>query len=71
MSAEAGFMQRTLTYLQEVRGEVRKVTWPAFSVLRQTTIVVTLFVIALGIVIGIMDWMATKVLIDLLGSLFR
>jgi preprotein translocase SecE subunit len=64
-------MRRSLTYLQEVRGEVRKVTWPALSVLRQTTIVVTLFVIALGIVIGIMDWMATKILIDLLGSLFR
>ena len=66
-----GFVQRTADYVREVRGEVRKVTWPTLANLRVTTITITLFVIAIGIVIGIMDWAATKVLIDFMGGLFR
>ena len=67
----ANALQRTAAYVREVRAEVRKVTWPGVADLRRTTIVITLFVIAIGFVIGLMDWMASKILIDFLGSLFR
>lgn len=71
MASAVGFLQRSADYVRQVRAEVRKVTWPTLPELRRTTIVITLFVIAIGIVIGIMDWMATKILIDFLGGLFR
>lgn len=71
MSSAVVFLRRTADYVREVRSEVRKVTWPTVSDLRRTTIVITLFVIAVGIVIGIMDVVASKVLIDFLGGLFR
>lgn len=67
----AGLAQQTATYFRDVRAEVRKVTWPTLPDLRRTTIVITIFVIAIGLVIGIMDWVATKILINFLGSLFR
>jgi len=65
-----GFGPRAMAYLQEVRAEVRKVTWPTVPELRQSTIVIIIFVIAIGIVIGIMDWGFSKLLIDFLGRAF-
>jgi preprotein translocase subunit SecE len=53
-----------------VRGEVRKVTWPSWDDLRRTTVVVTIFVIIIGVIIGIMDVISSRVLIDFLGRLF-
>lgn len=64
------FTQRSVAYIQIVRGEVRKVTWPTWDDLRQMTIVITIFVIIVGIIIGIMDWISSKLLIDFLGRLF-
>ena len=66
-----GFVQRTADYVREVRGEVRKITWPTRDELRRTTLVIIVFVIVIGIIIGIMDVIASKVLIDLLGRIFR
>jgi preprotein translocase subunit SecE len=62
--------QRTAGYLRDVRGEVRKVTWPSWDDLRRTTVVVTIFVIIIGVIIGIMDVISSRVLIDFLGRLF-
>jgi preprotein translocase subunit SecE len=61
---------RSVEYLRLVRAEVRKVTWPTWLDLRRTTVVIVIFVIVLGIIIGIMDWMASKILIDFLGRVF-
>lgn len=66
-----GFAQAVAGYLQEVRGEIRKVTWPTWDDLRRTTAIIIVFVIIIGIVIGIMDVISSRVLIDLLGRLFR
>jgi preprotein translocase subunit SecE len=67
----SGFLQGVVAYLQEVRAEVRKITWPTRDELRRTTFVIIVFVIVIGIIIGIMDVIASKVLIDLLGRIFR
>ena len=66
----ASLAQRTASYLRDVRGEVRKVTWPSWDDLRRTTVVIIIFVIVIGIIIGAMDWLASKLLIDLLGRVF-
>ena len=62
--------QRTAGYVRDVRAEVRKVTWPTWPDLRRTTVVVVIFVIVIGLIIGLMDVISSKLLIDVLGSLF-
>ena len=64
------FAGRTATYLREVRTELRKVSWPTWEDLRKSTGVIVIFVILVGIIIGIMDWIFSKLLIDVLGRLF-
>jgi preprotein translocase subunit SecE len=62
--------QRSASYVRDVRAEVRKVTWPTWADLRRTTIVVVIFVVIIGLIIGLMDVIASKLLIDVLGRLF-
>ena len=64
------FAGRTVGYLREVRAELRKVSWPTLEDLRKSTMVIIVFVIAVGILIGIMDFVFSKVLIDVLGRAF-
>ena len=70
MSAVEGLARRSAGYLRDVRAEIRKVTWPTWPDLRRTTVIVSIFVIVIGIIIGIMDVISSKLLIDLLGRLF-
>jgi preprotein translocase subunit SecE len=65
-----GFAGRTVSYLREVRLELGKVSWPSWEELRKSTIVIILFVFAVGILIGLMDWIFSKLLIDVLGRAF-
>jgi len=44
-----------------------KVTWPTWDDLRKSTIVITILLIIIGVIIGLMDWVFSKLLIDLLG----
>jgi preprotein translocase subunit SecE len=62
--------QRSSTFLREVRAEVRKISWPTWDDLRRSTLVITIIVILLGLLIGLMDWMFSKILIDLFGRIF-
>ncbi len=64
------FAQRTAVFTQQVRGEVRKVTWPTWDDLRRSTIIITIFVIIIGIIIGLMDTLFSLVLIRWLGQVF-
>jgi preprotein translocase subunit SecE len=66
-----GFLQGVVAYLREVRAEVRKVSWPTWDDLRRTTLIIIVFVIVIGIIIGLMDVVSSWVLIDLLGRIFR
>jgi preprotein translocase subunit SecE len=66
-----GFAQGVAAYLRDVRAEVRKVSWPTWEDLRRTTLIIIVFVIVIGIIIGLMDVVASWVLIDLLGRIFR
>jgi len=61
---------RTVAYLRDVRAEVRKVTWPSLEDLRKSTIAIVLFVIALGLLIGLIDFLWAQILVNWLGRAF-
>ena len=63
-------VQRTSTYIQDVRMEVRKVSWPTWDDLRKSTVMILIIILILGAIIGLMDLAFSKLLIDLLGRLF-
>ena len=44
-----------MQFLNEVSGEVKKITWPSRDELRKATLVILLFVILVALVIGTMD----------------
>ena len=64
------FGQRSSAFLRDVRSEMRKVSWPSWDDLRRSTLVITVIVIILGILIGLMDWLFSRILIDLFGRVF-
>ncbi len=64
------FTQRAAAFLQEVRAEVRKVSWPTWEDLRKSTVVITILIIVIGIIIGLMDWFFSWLLIGFLGRVF-
>ncbi len=61
----------SVKYLQNVRAEVHKITWPTWPDLRQHTVAVVIVVTILGVIIGLMDWFFSFTLIRGLGNLLR
>jgi preprotein translocase SecE subunit len=49
---------------------MRKVSWSSWDDLRRSTVVITILVIVIGVIIGLMDWLFSKILIDLFGRVF-
>ena len=62
--------QRTTSFVQQVRGEMHKVSWPTWEDLRRSTLVITGFVLIIGVIIGIMDSLFSLVLIKWMGRVF-
>ena len=58
------------TFLGEVRQEMRKVTWPDRTQLRQATIAIIVFVMIIGAVIALMDLALQAILVRGIPSLF-
>jgi len=57
-------------FLAEVRQEMRKVTWPDRTQLRQATIAIIVFVLLIGAVIALMDLALQAILVRGIPSLF-
>ncbi len=64
------FVRDVGTFFGQVRAEMRKVTWPDRQQLRQATIAIMVFVLALWLVIFVMDWFLQLVLVRGIPSLF-
>ena len=64
------FFTRMVTFYQDVMTEMRKVTWPDFGQVRQSTLLIILFVLFVGLVIYVMDLILQGVLVRLIPSLF-
>ena len=51
----ANAYQKTATFLEEVRAEMQKVTWPTWNELKGQTIVVIIAVLIIAAFIGVVD----------------
>jgi preprotein translocase subunit SecE len=63
-------LRQVPTFLAEVRQEMRKVTWPDRTQLRQATIAIIVFVLIIGAVIALMDLALQAILVRGIPSLF-
>ena len=52
--------RRSKTFLEDVRAETRRVTWPSAKQVRATTVVVIVTVFFFGAYFGILDWVFTR-----------
>ncbi len=59
-----------VAFLQGVRSEMKKVTWPDLPQVRQATIAIIIFVLVLALVITLLDTVLSQVLVKLIPSLF-
>ena len=60
---------KSMTYMRDVRVELRKITWPTMADLRQHTVAIVIVVTIIGVIIGLMDWFFSFTLIRGLGGL--
>jgi preprotein translocase subunit SecE len=66
-----GWLDRSRGFLVSVREEMRKVTWPTREELVKATRMIVLLSIALGLTIGLMDWVLQLLLVDGVARLAR
>ena len=67
-----GWLRRAWEFVTvQVPAEVRKVTWPSWDELKKATGVIVVFVIFLGVLIGIMDSLLQLVFVSAVANLFK
>jgi preprotein translocase subunit SecE len=64
----AGFLANTRTFLEDVREQMQKVTWPDRPQLKSSTIVIMIFVTILALIIFGMD-IGVSTVLNLIRSL--
>ncbi len=69
-SPKRSWLVRLVGFLRDVRGEIRKVTWPTWEELKKATIVIVIFVLVLGVLIGLMDSILQFVFVTSVAKLF-
>lgn len=69
--AAPGAFQRGVDFLTGVNAELKKITWPTREELVETTKRITLLAVAVGVMIGLMDWVLQKILVDGVAALTR
>jgi preprotein translocase subunit SecE len=65
-----GFLRAVVAFYHDVVAEMRKVTWPDRTQVRQATIAIIIFVLLIGLVIFLLDLVLSGVLVTLVPSLF-
>ena len=68
---QPNIIRRTITFTQEVMAEMKKVTWPDWTQVRQLSIGVIALSLLIGGVIALMDLVFQNVLVTWIPSLFR
>lgn len=66
----SGFVSGVVAFYHDVVAEMKKVTWPDMGQVRQATIAIIVFVLALALVIWILDVALQGLLVRLIPSLF-
>lgn len=66
-----GWFRSARGFLQNVQAELRKVSWPTRPELTKASRMVIILSIALGIAIGLLDWLLQLILVSGIASLAR
>ena len=66
-----GVVGQAVGFLKAVRTELEKVTWPSRAELIKATRMIVVLSVALGIAIGLLDWVLQKILVDGVAALVR
>ena len=67
----ARWVGATVGFLRAVRSELGKVTWPSKDELIKATRMIVVLSVALGLAIGLLDWMLNLVLVNGVAALSR
>lgn len=67
----AGFVGRIVTFYRETIAEMKKVTWPDKTQIRQLSIGVIVLSLFVGLLIFILDWLLQLILVRGIPSIFR
>ena len=66
-----GRVARVRGFVEAVQLEMRKVTWPTRPELVKATRMIVVLSMVLGVVIGLLDWVLQKILVDGVAALAR
>jgi preprotein translocase subunit SecE len=66
-----GLLRRSRDFLVSVRAELGKVTWPTQPELIKATRMVVVLTLIIGVILGLVDLLLTKILIDGVAALTR
>ena len=61
-------MNKVMAFVNEVRAEIRKVTWPTKDELIGTTIVVCILVVVFAFILGAMDGISSFLIRRIIGG---
>ncbi len=57
MDKKPNVFARIKNWFIDMKAELKRVVWPSFKKVRQNTLVVLIFVLVVGAVIWILDWL--------------
>jgi preprotein translocase subunit SecE len=66
-----GFIGKIVTFYRETIAEMKKVTWPDKTQIRQLSIGVIVLSLFVGLVIFVVDWALQLILVRGIPSIFR
>lgn len=61
-------MNKVMTFINEVKAEIRKVTWPTKDELIGTTVIVCILVVIFAFILGGMDAISSFVIRKIVGG---
>jgi len=67
---KGNIIQRIKSYLTDIKGELKKVTWPSKGDLQKTTIAVIILSIIFGVYLTLVD-LTFRELVDRIIAIFR
>ena len=66
-----GFLSKVANFLTSARAEMKKVTWPTRDELFKATRMILILSVVLGLMIGLLDLVLQKILVDGVALLAR
>ncbi len=57
MDKKPNVFARIKDWFVDMKAELKRVVWPSFAKIKQNTIIVLIFVLVVGAVIWILDWL--------------